>query len=110
MAGGPTGAADLSGLNLAAPVQDGQQIVVPVKVVAGAGPAPAGAATRAGPVQLSTATAEQLESLDGIGPSLAARIIAWRTSHGPPGRLEDLLEVPGIGEARLEALRGAVVP
>ncbi len=104
-AGGPTDRADLSGLNLAAEVIDGQQLIVPVR-----GASPTGPGATAGPVRLSTATAEQLEELDGIGPALARRIIDWRQENGGFRSVEDLLEVPGIGEAKLAALRDEVVP
>lgn len=111
MAGGPTGRADLSRLNLAAPVSDGQQVVIPVRAAPGAAPGAAGAAgDDSGPVSLSSATAAQLEALDGVGPALAARIIAWRDAHGGFASVDQLDEVPGIGPARMEALRPRVVP
>ena len=83
-AGGPTRRADLSGLNLAAPLQDGQQVLIPSRAARGAGGAGggAGAAESAGPISLSSATAQDLEALDGIGPTLAARIVEWRRAHG----------------------------
>lgn len=112
LAGGPTPAADLGLVNLAAPLQDGQQVLVPTRVAA-AGGSPVGAregATAAGPVSLSSATAEQLDALDGIGPTLAARIVAWRTQHGGFSSVDQLLDVPGIGETRLEAIKGRVTP
>lgn len=111
MAGGPTGRADLSRLNLAAPVSDGQQVVIPVRSAPGVAPGAAGAAGGdSGPVSLSSATAAQLEALDGVGPALAARIIAWRDAHGGFASVDQLDEVPGIGPARMEALRPRVVP
>jgi competence protein ComEA len=113
-AGGPTGKAELTGTNLAARVEDGQQIVVPVRgatPVPVAAPGAAGAATPGtGPVSLATATQAQLEELDGIGPTLAARIIEYRDSRGGFRSVEELGEVDGIGEVRLEALREAVQP
>lgn len=108
LAGGPTRRADLSGLNLAATVQDGQQVVVPVRTPAGA--TATGATGAPGPVSLSSASVEQLDALDGIGPTLAARIVEWRRQNGGFASVEQLQEVPGIGEGRLEALRGHVVP
>ena len=110
-AGGPTRRANMSGINLAATLQDGQQVVVPAKVAPGA-PAPAGAsgAAASGPISLSSATAEDLDALDGIGPTLAGRIVEWRTANGGFASLEQLLEVPGIGPTRLESLRSHVVP
>lgn len=111
MAGGPTGRADLSRLNLAAPVSDGQQVVIPVRAAPGAASgAPGAAGEGSGPVSLSSATAAQLETLDGVGPALAARIIAWRDANGGFASVDQLDEVPGIGPARMEALRPRVVP
>jgi len=119
IAGGPTRDADLSRLNLAAPLADGQQVVIPVRPpAAGSGPSGPGAAPGAGaaagassgPVSLSSATAADLEALDGVGPALAARIIAWRDSHGGFSSVDALDEVPGIGPARMEALRPHLTP
>jgi competence protein ComEA len=113
-AGGATAKAELALLNLAAPLGDGQQVVVPARAppaatAAGAAP-PATGATPAGPVQLSTATAEQLDALPGVGPATAQKIIAHRDSHGPFRSVDDLDAVPGIGPSRLEQLRDLVVP
>jgi competence protein ComEA len=108
-AGGPAPKADLALVNLAAPLQDGQQVVVPRAAPAAPGGAPA-AAGGTGPVSLSSATVEQLDTLDGIGPTLAARIVTWRTRNGGFASVEQLLDVPGIGQARLDALRGKVTP
>lgn len=113
MAGGPTRDADLSRLNLAAPIADGQQVVVPVRPRPGAvgGSASSGATgTATGPVSLSSATAADLEALDGVGPALAARIIAWRDAHGGFASVDALDDVPGIGPARMEALRPHLTP
>ena len=63
-----------------------------------------------GPVQLSVATAEQLDSLPGIGPVTAQKILDYRTAHGAFRSVDELDEVPGIGPARVEQLRGLVVP
>ena len=92
-------------------MQDGQQIIVPVRggtPVAAAPSATPGVA--AGQVSLATATQAQLEELDGIGPTLAARIIEYRDANGGFRSVEELGEVDGIGEVRLEALREAVQP
>ena len=102
-AGGPTRRADLAGLNLAAPLQDGQQVVIPRRGAAAAGGG-------RGPVSLSSATEADLDALDGIGPTLAARIVEWRRANGGFASVDQLLEVPGIGPGRLEALRSQVVP
>src|SRR5262245_26394453 len=110
-AGGATRRADLAQVNLAAPVADGQQVVVPRQgvVVAGAvgAPAPAGSS---GPVSLSTATAEQLDGLPGIGPVTAQKIIAYRQQHGPFHSVAELDAIPGIGPARIDELKGLVTP
>jgi len=111
-AGGPRRSADLDAINLAARVADGQQIVVPARRdasgVAGAAAGAAGAdagALPAGPINLNTATAEQLDQLDGVGPATAAKILAWRREHGGFRAVDDLAQVPGIGPKRLAALR-----
>jgi competence protein ComEA len=124
-AGGPTRRADLTLVNLAAELQDGQQIVVPVMGAAGAagvgGAAGAGvgrALSGAGPggsipgakLHLSTASAEQLDEIDGIGPTLAERIVEYRDAHGGFRSIEELAEVEGIGEKRLATLRDALQP
>jgi competence protein ComEA len=103
-AGGPVRGADLGRLNLAAPLQDGQQVVVPAEGASGSG------AEAAGPLSLSSASADDLEELDGIGPALAERIVAHRDALGGFASVDQLDEVPGIGPARLEALREEVVP
>jgi competence protein ComEA len=114
-AGGPLPRADLGGVNLAARVDDGQQVVVPkAGAVAAGDPAAAGGAAAAPgagvKVSLGSATVEQLDQLDGIGPTLAARIVEYRQAHGGFRSIDDLGEVDGIGEKRLEALREAVQP
>ena len=111
-AGGVTRKADPAGLNLAAPVADGEQVLVPAMlpraVAAAEGIAVPGAP--AGPLQLSSATAEQLDSLPGIGPATAAKILDYRAAHGAFRSVDELDEVPGIGPTRVEQLRGLVVP
>jgi competence protein ComEA len=115
-AGGPTRRADLTLVNLAARLQDGQQIVVPVAGAAGAsstGGAPGTAGTAAPPgakIHLSTATPEQLDEVDGIGPTLAERITEYRDEHGGFRSVDELAEVEGIGEKRLATLREALQP
>jgi competence protein ComEA len=106
-AGGGTRKARLDGVNLAARVQDGQQVVVP-----GAGPGPGGGGPggAGGKPSLGNATVEQLDGLDGIGPTLAKRIVEYRKAHGGFRSIDDLREVEGIGEKRLAALREAVNP
>jgi competence protein ComEA len=108
-AGGPTPRADLTAVNLAAKVQDGQQIVVPAKGAAASSADPA-ASSPGSRVHLSTATAEQLDEIDGIGPTLAERIVEYRDAHGGFGSIEELGRVDGIGEKRLTTLRDALQP
>lgn len=105
LAGGPTRAADLAAVNLAAPLQDGQQVIVPARNVAVPGGAQVSATGRGSRVSLSSATVEQLDALDGIGPTLAARIVAWRAQHGGFASFDELMDVPGIGQTRLDAIR-----
>jgi competence protein ComEA len=116
-AGGLTRRADQAGVNLVARVQDGQQVVVPRRgaavalagVVAGSGGSTtAGAA--AGPVSLSSATVAQLDTLDGIGPTVAQRIVEYRQAHGGFSSIDQLRQVDGIGEKRFAALKKAVTP
>lgn len=103
-AGGPERRADLSAVNLAARLADGQQIVVPM---AASGATQGGAPSA---VHLSSATVEQLDGIDGIGPTLAQRIIEYRDAHGGLRSLAELAEVEGIGEKRLATLREALQP
>jgi competence protein ComEA len=112
-AGGPRAGADLNAINLAAKVADGQQVVVPRRGAAGAAVAAGdgaggGAGPTAPPVSLNTATAEQLDTLDGVGPATAAKILDYRRQHGGFRSIDDLGEVPGIGPKRLAALRSKV--
>jgi competence protein ComEA len=113
-AGGATRRANLDAINLAAPVQDGVQIVVPGALAAGSGAGAAGGAGGAAgastgaPINLNTATEEQLETLDGVGPAIAGKIIDYRTQHGGFRSVEDLTQVSGIGPKRLAALKGKV--
>jgi competence protein ComEA len=108
-AGGPKPSAALVAVNLAAPVADGQQIVVPSKREAAqalAGGSVAGAA--GGRVHLNSATLDQLDELPGIGPVTAQKILDYRTEHGAFGSVEELDAVPGIGPATLAELRDLV--
>ncbi len=108
-AGGATRKADLEQINLAAPLADGEQVVVPRRR---AGPAPtAGAAgAPAGPVHLNTATAAELDGLPGVGPVTAEKILAYREEHGAFRSADELDAIPGIGPARLDQLKGLVAP
>lgn len=107
-AGGPTRKADLASLNLAAPLVDGQQVVVPLRLPPGVAPSPG--STAGAKVRLSSATVDELDELPGIGPVTAEKIVAWRTTHGPIRSVDDLDAVPGIGPARIEQLRDLVQP
>lgn len=113
-AGGATREADLAGLNLAAPLVDGTQVLVPSRAAvatggaSGAGASPA--ARAAGPVSLSTATVEELDALPGVGPITAQKILDYRAEHGPFASVDDLDAVPGIGPTRIEQLRDLVTP
>ena len=117
-AGGPTRRADLSAVNLAAKVEDGRQVLVPERaprVAAGAAPGPAsGSASASGsaapgqPLNLNTATLEQLDTLAGIGPATAQKILDFRDENGGFASVDELAQVPGIGEKRLASLREQV--
>ena len=114
-AGGLSRKADSAGVNLAAPVADGEQVVVPARLPAAVAaaqgaPGPTGGSAPAGPVQLSVATAEQLDALPGIGPVTAQKILDYRTAHGAFHSVDELDEVPGIGPTLVEQLRDLVVP
>ena len=109
LAGGTTSDADPAALNLAATLVDGQKVTVPrpgEAVPAETGPL--AASPPSGPLSLSTATTEQLDTLPGIGPVLAEAILRWRSEHGGFRTVDDLTDVPGIGPALLERLRDLV--
>src|SRR5215213_8180394 len=108
-AGGARRRADLSAVNLAAEVQDGRQVLVPVRAPGGGAAAAAGGGAAPGvPLDLNTATVAQLDELDGIGPAIAQQIVDYREANGGFGSVEELDRVPGIGETRLAALREKV--
>jgi competence protein ComEA len=110
-AGGATGKADLEQVNLAAPLADGEQVVVPRRLASSAqAPAASGSPGTAGPVHLSTATLEQLDALPGVGPVTAQKILDYRAQHGAFTSVDELDAIPGIGPAHLDQLRGLVVP
>jgi competence protein ComEA len=103
-AGGATAPADTSAINLAAPLADGMQVLVPRKV-----PGPAGK-TAGGRVSLSSATVGELDELPGVGPVTAQKIVDYRSQHGGFRSVDDLDAIPGIGPARIEQLRDLVAP
>jgi competence protein ComEA len=105
-AGGATPKAQVELVNLAAPLADGQQIVVPRRGTLAA----AGVSGATGPVHLNTATLEQLDALPGVGPVTAQKILAYRQEHGAFGSVDELDAVSGIGPARLDELRKVVAP
>jgi competence protein ComEA len=110
-AGGATRNANLAGINLAAPVADGLQVVVPSKTPGGgAAPAPGPGGATSGPLDLNSATLEQLETLPGIGPVTAQKILDYRTQHGAFTSVDELDAVPGIGPAHMAQLKGLVAP
>jgi competence protein ComEA len=108
-AGGSAAEANLEGINLAARLSDGQQVLVPGRLPGG-GQAGAGEASEEGPISLGSATVEQLETIDGIGPVTAGDILEFRDAHGGLSSVDQLDEVSGIGPATMEALRGRLQP
>ena len=109
-AGGATPKADLTLVNLAAPLADGTQVVVPLKAPAGGAAAGGSTTAPAGPVHLNIATLEQLDELPGVGPVTAQKILDYRQEHGAFGSLEELDAIPGIGPARIEQLKDVAAP
>jgi len=118
-AGGLTRRADRIGVNLAARLADGGEVVVPERAAGGSGlaAAPAGGAGSGSgsagadqpdaplSIDLNSATAQELEQLDGVGPAIAANIVAYREQHGPFASIDQLQDVSGIGDAKLAAIR-----
>jgi competence protein ComEA len=110
-AGGATPHAETALVNLAAPLADGEQVLVPSASAAGAAAAAAassGAPSPTAPVDLNSATAEQLDALPGVGPVTAQKIVDYRTQHGPFTSVDDLDAIPGIGPAKIADLQGLV--
>jgi competence protein ComEA len=112
-AGGATGKAQLDTVNLAAPIADGEQVVVPGRGATVGGAAatpPAAGSSPSAPLDLNSATLEQLEALPGIGPVTAQKILDFRQQHGAFHSVDELQGVPGIGPAHMAQLKGLVIP
>ncbi len=108
-AGGPANGALLEGINRAARLTDGQQVMVPERGSDGA-IASAGPGAEDGPISLGGATVEQLETIDGIGPVTAGKIVEYRDQHGGLASVDQLDQVSGIGPATMESLRARLQP
>jgi competence protein ComEA len=108
-AGGASGGALLEAINLAARLADGQQVVVPRRGPAGTSLAASGLSEE-GPISLGTATVEQLDTIEGIGPVTAQDIVEFRDEHGGLASVEQLDQVSGIGPATMESLRSRLQP
>ncbi|HXE98981.1 MAG TPA: ComEA family DNA-binding protein [Solirubrobacterales bacterium] len=110
-AGGPTAQAELEGLNLAARLTDGQQVVMPAKVAGGgAATGSSAASTPSGPISLGTASVEELDTIEGIGPVTAQKIIDFRAQEGGVSSVDQLDQIDGIGPATMDALRSRLQP
>jgi competence protein ComEA len=110
-AGGPIDGVDAAVLPLAAKVADGQRVYLPKPgepVSAAAGVSASGSSAAAGPVDLNSATVAQLDALPGIGPATAAAIVTYREKNGPFKTIDGLLEIKGLGAAKVDALRELV--
>jgi competence protein ComEA len=110
LAGGFTRRADRVSVNLAARVADGELIDGPARGSGAAGASSGAAPSPTAPLDLNTATLEQLDALPGIGPTTAQKILDYRQAHGPFHSVADLDAVPGIGQGRIAQLKGLVIP
>jgi competence protein ComEA len=108
-AGGPSAGAELEAVNRAARLADGQQVVVPERGPSGTALA-GGTSEEDGPISLGTATVEQLDTIDGIGPVTAQDIVDFRDQHGGLASVDQLDQVSGIGPATMESLRARLQP
>jgi competence protein ComEA len=109
-AGGATGRAMVEGINRAARLADGQQVVVPERLPGATAAAPSGIGADEGPISLGTASVEQLDTIEGIGPVTAEDIVTFRDQHGGLSSIEQLDQISGIGPATMEALRERLQP
>ncbi|MDD3805867.1 MAG: helix-hairpin-helix domain-containing protein [bacterium] len=107
-AGGATGWADTSALNMAAPVHDGQRIEIPVRGTGASAQSSGKGALSNGPVDLNTADEEQLDTLPGVGPATARKIIEYRDKNGSFRHTDDLMKIPGIGRKKYDKLKDHV--
>jgi competence protein ComEA len=112
-AGGPTDDADLDCINLAVELRDQQQVHVPRRGEGSTPPPVSGDALESGetsgaPIDINTATAAELETLPGIGPSTAQKIVEYREANGPFATIEDIKNVPGIGEGKFEGIKDLI--
>jgi competence protein ComEA len=109
-AGGPTANVAADAINLAARLADGQQVLLPIRATGSTASAATGAVAADGPISLGSATLEQLDTIDGIGPVTAQDILDYRDEHGGIASVEDLDAISGIGPATMEALRDGLQP
>jgi competence protein ComEA len=113
LAGGASSKAELAAVNLAATVSDGEQILVPARGQAAAVAPAAGGGSAAMPgasalVNINTASPDELDGLQGVGPATAQKIIDYRTSHGPFKTIDEIKNVPGIGDAKFAAMKDSI--
>jgi competence protein ComEA len=109
-AGGPGPRAELQGINLAARLVDGQQVVVPGRAGGALAASAPGTAPESGPISAGTATVEQLDTIEGIGPVTAQKIVDFRAQHGGLSSVDQLDQISGIGPATMESLRARLQP
>ncbi|MCP9485467.1 MAG: ComEA family DNA-binding protein [Gaiellaceae bacterium MAG52_C11] len=109
-AGGATTSADTAAVNLAAPLADGMQVLIPSRVAGVAGAVAGTAAGAAGRVSLNAATLDDLDELPGVGPVTAQKIVDYRAANGGFRSVDDLDAIPGIGPVRIDQLRELVGP